>query len=615
MGAAGEGEEATGPAVAAPPLGQHRLLGGSGLAALIDDDGVVDWWCHPGLDDAPQLWSLLDPHGGTARWWNATGVRHVGLPAGPSARTTLNIDGERLSCIDALVPLGGRPVLIRLVRSTTRPLGITHELRAGGFGGASATITVATTGAAPHHVGGSTFCSLEAHPDRWEAVVLGSADAIAGAVQVPDLLDAISAADERARQLVDAAHVVRRHRDRVQTAMLVLDACTHPVTGAVVASPTTSIPEVPGADRQFDYRYAWIRDASLATGVAADVGRAEVTKRHVRWLTHRCLSCEGIPVPVVRASGGPVPDEVEVEGVAGWGGAQPVRVGNAAKDQVQLDGAGFAAEALWSLVRSGAGFGHAGYRAMAAVADHVAARPVGPSGGIWEFRTPIDGTSADVGRWILFDRVRRLSRLHEPWARARRARWREHEDAARQRVLAARLPSGALPLEYGGLDADAVGLLPVALGLLDHRSSAAASLVEGTLAELGLGTPVRAVARYSSDVDDGFDGKVGAFVPVSWLAVSALAQLDRIEDARALADRLCEALPGLQPEILDGDEPLGNLPLVWSHTEAARALYLLRVAELRRRYGRHAVVLWEVSRALRASRTRLLRPSGRLLTR
>jgi hypothetical protein len=602
--------------IPAPPLGRHRLVGGSGLAALIDDDAVVDWWCHPGPDGPPQLWSLLDPHGGTARWWNATGVRQVGLPAGPSARTTVNIDGEPVACWDALVPVGGHPLLVRLVRSTTRPLGVTHELRAGGFdtagggdgGGGAATIDVTSTGAPPHHVDGSTFCSLELQPDRWAAVVIGSPDALPRPVDVPALVDAVHDAEARAQRLVDACEVVQAHRERVETSLLVLDACTDPVTGPVVPAPTESLPEVPGADRQFDYRFAWLRDASLAAGVAAAVGRADVTRQHIDWLTDRCLRCEGVPVPVVRASGDEVPDEREVEGVAGWGGAQPVRIGNAAKGQVQADGAGLAADAVWSLVRTGAGFDRDAYRALAGVADEVARRPVGAEHGIWELRIPVEGASADLGRWILFDRARRLSLVHEPWARGRRREWWRHEDAARRRLLGGRLPSGAVPLVYGRLEADAAGLLAVVLGLLDPRSPDAAALVEGTIAELGIGDPLEAIARYPGDVDDGFDGKVGGFVPVSWMAVSALAQIGRLDDADALADRLCRALPGLQPEVLDDGEPLGNLPLVWSHAEAARALYALRVGQVRRRFGRVGVGLWTAWRALRTTRRA---PSGR----
>jgi hypothetical protein len=585
--------------VTAPPIGGHRLLGADGTAALLDPDGVVDWWCHPGLDDAPQLWSLLDPAGGTARWWNAVGVRRIGPPAGPTARTVVDVDGELLACWDGLLRIDDQPTLVRLVRSTTKPLGITHELRARGFGGSRATITARSSGSAPpHHVSDSTSTSLEARPDRWEAVVVGRPDVVARAVDVDALVAALEATERRTRELTEAAHVVRAHRDRVEVGLAVVDACTDARTGAVIAAPTTSLPEVPGADRQFDYRYAWLRDASLAAGVAAMVGRLDITQRHLDWLVERCLACEGIPAPVTRTDGEPVPDEVEVPDVAGWGGSRPVRVGNAARDQVQVDGPGEIAEALWTLAACG-GRRHPGaYRAVAAIADRLADEGPGPSGGIWELRDPADVANADVGRWLLADRCLRLSRLHQPLAWRRRRRWRRVERDARRRVLGGLLPSGAMPLVYGREEADGAGLLLVAVGLL--HGATAHQLVDGTLAELGVGTPVRAVRRYPAGTPDGFRGAEGAFVPVSWWAVSALARLGRVEEAQDLAERLCRALPGLQPEVLDGEEALGNTPLVWSHAEAMRALFLLRRAEVRARWRTPGMVAWQGARAVRA---------------
>jgi hypothetical protein len=582
----------------APPLDGYRLIGTEGTAALIDGDAVIDWWCHPHLDSPPQLWTLLDEHGGTARWWNATGSRSVGLPAGPSARTAVNIDGEVLSCWDSLLRIDGEPAIVRLIRSTTRVLGVTHELRAGGFDGSPATITVHSTGASPPHtVGASTFTSLEVAPDRWEAVVLARPGSLAHPLDVVRLRAAVHAAEARAEELADAAIVVTAHRDRVATGLLVLDACTDPGTGAVVAAPTTSVPEARGADRQFDYRYAWIRDASIAAAVAALVGRTDVVRSHLHWITDRCLSCEGIPTPVTRASGDPVPDEVEVDDVAGWGGSTPVRTGNAAKDQVQIDGAGAIAEAVWTLVTTGSGLARAAYRGVAVVADHVADLGPVPTGGMWELREPVDVASADIGRWLLLDRARRLSRVHQPLATRRRRRWREAEEAARGRVLSNLLPTGATPLVYGRPHADAAGLLLVIYRLLDRDDPVAHRVVDGTIQELGRGHPLTSILRYPNEVDDGFEGAVGAFVPACWWAVSALAQLGRVADAHDLADELCKALPALQPEILDG-EALGNLPLVWSHAEATRALYLLRAAGIRARWGSAGLALWRAGRVV-----------------
>jgi hypothetical protein len=588
----------------APPLGRHRLLGAAGTAALVDEHAVVDWWCPGRLDAEPQLWSLLDPAGGCARWWNATGLRTLGGPVGVCARTSVNIDGEVVSCWDALVPLDGQGVIARLVRTTTRPLGVTHELRAGGFLTPAARLSVrATAGDPPHHVDASTFVSLEARPDRWEAVVLGPPDALLRPLDVGELLTAIEQAERRAARLTRVSRVVTEHRDRVEHSLLVLDACTQPDTGAVVAAPTTSLPEARGGDRQFDYRFAWLRDASLAASIAALVGHPHATARHVDWLVDRCVACQGMPAPLTDVVGDEVPEEREVAHVVGWGGARPVRVGNAAKGQVQLDALGLVAEAVWILFSATGRLRPQGYRVVADLADLVLAEGPGPTHGIWEHREPRDFASADVGRWLLFDRAVRLGRVHRPWAWRRRRRWNRGAATARDRVLGGLLPSGALPLVHGEPAADATGLLAVLLGLVGREDPVAQRIVDGTLAELGIGDPIVGVLRYPDDADDGFQGRIGAFVPVSWWAVGALARVGRREEARDLADRLCRALPGLQPEVLDDGEALGNTPMVWSHAEAARALYLLRVADVRARFGRPGLVAWRLWRLLAAQRS------------
>jgi GH15 family glucan-1,4-alpha-glucosidase len=372
------------------------------------------------------------------------------------------------------------------------------------------------------------------------------------------------------------------------------------------------VPEVIGADRNFDYRYAWVRDASLAASIAALLGQPRTMARHVDWLLERCLACEGVPVPVTDVHGEPVPEEREVPHVAGLAGSQPVRVGNAARDQVQIDGAGFVAEAMWTLVATGGGPNQRAYRAVAHLADHVAGLEPAPTAGIWEQRRPSMVTSADVGSWLLFDRALKLRRLHEPWARRRRARWQQCLEEARARVFEQLLPSGALALERGGEDPDGAGLLLVVLGLLGRDDPRSHRLVDGTIEALGIGDPVVALRRYPAWVDAGFEGTEAAFVPVSWWAVSALARLDRGGEAHALADRLCAVTPGLQPEMLDpdGDGALGNAPLVWSHAEAARALYLLRIADLRRRWGAAGTTGWELARRVRLA-ARALQSRGR----
>jgi hypothetical protein len=572
------------------------------MAALLAPDGAVEWWCTPRLDSPPVLWRLLDDAGGAAVWRGAKPVSTIGTAASPCARTVVEVEGEPVACWDALLRLRGEPALVRLVRAVNAPLEVTHELTAAVFDpdadGGVLLRAHSVDGVHRDAGDGVVRTTLTATTDRWQAIVLQRSTAPDPPLDVPTLSATIGDAEDLAARRAAACGVVRDHRDRVETSLHVLDALAEPSTGAVVAAPTTSVPEVLGADRNFDYRFAWVRDASLAASVAALLGRPEATRDHVAWLLERCLACEGVPVPVTDVHGEPVPDERELRHVAGLAGSRPVRVGNAAGGQVQLDGAGFVAEAVWILAATGAGRPRRAYGAVVDLADHVADLAPEASAGIWEQRRPSPVVNADIGRWLLFDRALRLRWVHEPWSWRRWRRWHRARDDARDRVIGSIRADGSLPLDHGGACADSTGLLLVVFGLLSRHDPRARRLVDATLEHLGIGDPVVALRRYDREVDAGFDGEESAFVPVSWWAVSALARLDRREDAHALADRLCEATPGLQPEMLDpgGDGALGNIPLTWSHAEAARALYLLRIADLRARWTPAGAKAWQLAR-------------------
>jgi GH15 family glucan-1,4-alpha-glucosidase len=586
-------------------LEEHRLLGGDGMAALVAPDGAVEWWCTPRLDSPAVLWRMLDDDGGAAVWRDAKPVRSVGGPAGPCARTIVEVDGQPVSCWDGLVRIDGEPTLVRLVRAVRAPVEVVHELNAAVFDPNVTTgeHLLRVHGDAEHRAtaGGVLRSTLVATTERWSALVLRRSTAPPPPTDVASLRARMRDAEDEAATRRDASDVISSHRERVEVTLQVLDTCTEPTTGAVIAAPTTSVPEVLGADRNFDYRFAWVRDASLAASVAALLGRPEATRGHVDWLLDRCLGCDGVPTPVTDVFGEPVPPERELAHVAGLAGSKPVRVGNAARDQVQIDGAGFVAEAVWTLAVTAGSLRRDAYRAVADLADHVADLPVAPTAGIWELREPALVTDADVGRWLLFDRALRLCRVHQPWAHGRRRRWQRARGEAEARLVSSLLPSGALPVVHGRTEVDGAGLLLVVLRLLDPDDPRAARLVDATIEALAIGDPVVALRRYSAGFDVGFEGLESAFVPVSWWAVSALARLDRADEAHALADRLCEATPGLQPEMLDpgGDGALGNVPLVWSHAEAARALYLLRLADLRARWGGPGAAAWQGARVVR----------------
>ncbi len=510
-----------------------------------------------------------------------------------------------LECWDALLPHDDRgSALVRLVRCVTGPLYVTHALSLGGFdasvarwSGATALLQqgqVTVTGGRAELHGQVMRSRLCAPQGTWAALVIAfgsprAADPIALAAELADL-EASAARDEQALRLP----TLLPHR--ALDALAVMRACTDASTGAIVAAITTSLPEVPGADRQFDYRFSWLRDTSLAVSVAALLGNGAGGRTYLGFIRDMARADPGaLTSPLRDIRGGPVPVEREVSGVAGWAGSLPVRVGNDAAGQVQYDALGFLLEGLSVHVQTGGRLKDDMWSLACRTADELAVAPLVPTAGTWELRVPRLLVCADISRWIALDRAIWIARGWRP--RTGRRHWIVARRAARHRVLDALRPDGSLPQAYGDDEttADATALLVVIFGLLKGRDPRARRLVDATLEVLGVGPYLH---RYPPGGQDGFAGREGAFVPVCWWAVSALAKTERIEQARALAGDLDRRLPRLMPEEINPDtgHGLGNLPLVWSHAEAARALYLLDAAINRNRYGPVGHALWRIGR-------------------
>lgn len=562
-----------------PPIDAHRLLSDGRSTALLTPLAEIDWWCWPRMHSSPLAWSLLDRDGGKAWFVDAQLAQADEAPAGPTTRTTLRVGGVTIEVWDGMLACDDGSDLVRLVRALDAPLSVVHATRLGGFdvrelewadGRASLAdgrILVLRGGTTELGRDGTALTTLRAERGAWAHLSLQGHEDEHDPVE-------IAAAFARAEGAHHAAlaqcNLPSTHANRARHALAIVESCTDRLTGAVIASPTTSLPEAVGGDRQFDYRYAWLRDGAAAVSVAALLGRREAMDRAVSFLER--LGPDGIlGSPLHDVDGGPVPDEREVPCVDGWSRSRPVRVGNAASQQLQYDALGIVLDAMWTLTRSRPRVTSEQWAIVRALANRAVESFDEPSNGIWEIRSPASLVSADIGRWLALDRAVRIGRRTYPWAL--RGRWKRARDRARDRVLSAIRPDGTLPHEYGGDTVDASGLLLVVFGLLRHSDPRAAALVDGTVRALGSG-PL--LYRYPPDGSDGFSPGEAPFVPASWWAVSALSRLGR-RDAQARADAMCALLPTLLPEEYDPvrREALGNTPLVWSHAECARALFEL----------------------------------------
>jgi hypothetical protein len=608
----------------APDLGAHRLLGDGRTVAVLAPDATVRWWCAPSYDDVPLCWQLLDPDGGAAAFPDLVLFEADDAPAGATATTRLRGDDGIVEVRDGLLPCGDGVALVRLLRLVPRPGGgtasratVRHRLRLGGFDGEGVSFAVDgdvarglhhTRGAAQEVLvvadahaldDGALVSDLHLTDDAWTVLVVG----VGGDPgREPDaLIEAFEQRERRERAILSGARLPRLHPQRALDALAVLRACTYQPSGSVVAAPTTSLPEAVGHDRQFDYRFTWLRDASLSTAVAALLGQPGDARRYLDFVHEAWGDTDLLTRPMLDVRGGEVPDEREIPGVGGWGGSQPIRVGNGAKDQRQYDAVGLLTEAVSVYVQVGGQLDDRTWSLVRRLADDICDGDPGaaqPSHGIWEMRESRLLVDGDIGRWLVLDRAIWIARGWRPWTRRRR--WKAARDTIAERILGAVGDDGLLPQSYDGDPSrpDASSLMAVAFGLIEREDPRAGRLVDAVLSRLGSGPYLY---RYPPGGDDGFSGIEGAFLPMSFLAVTALARIGRVEEATARLDALCAVLPRLLSEEVDPmtGRLLGNTPLVWSHAELARALYVLDAAQRRDRWGAPGLWAWRLWRYVR----------------
>jgi GH15 family glucan-1,4-alpha-glucosidase len=365
------------------------------------------------------------------------------------------------------------------------------------------------------------------------------------------------------------------YREAVARARLVVQGLTYQPTGAVVAAATTSLPERPGGDANWDYRYAWLRDGGLMARALLDVTCADEAKRYFEWATLAAVSCrKGDDVQIVFGVAGERQlAERELGHLDGYAASRPVRVGNAAWSQRQLDAFGElldVADALGDdldLDEPTRGF-------LAQLVDRAAKQWRQPDAGIWEERDEDrHHTLSKVMCWVALDRGLRLAdRLGDA---AEPERWRAARDEIRETVLreAYNNDRGAFTGVLGGDELDAAVLLLPLVGFIDADDERMASTVRALQATLGADGLLHRVER----IDDA-----GAFLPTTFWLAAVQAQAGHEAAARATIDRglACANDLGLLAELGDPvtSAPLGNTPQVLSHVALISAITRLPVA-------------------------------------
>ncbi len=358
------------------------------------------------------------------------------------------------------------------------------------------------------------------------------------------------------------------HRDLLYRSAIVLKMLTHPRTGGIAAAPTTSLPEWIGGVRNWDYRYAWIRDASFTVQALMALGHSREARDFVEFAERAAMGEERQEHDVklmYDLHGRLAPDEDILEHLEGYQRSAPVRIGNAARLQSQHDVYGELIDCAFELVRHGERLPSDIYQFLARLADQACDVWREPDHGIWEFRSePGHYTYSKLMIWVALDRATRLAEQHSLHGDV--GRWRRNRDEVRQEILSRGYDGdvGAFVMAYGTKDLDGANLRIPMLEFLPCSDPRVQGTIDRTLEQL---TENGLVYRYR--VDDGLPGKEGAFGLCTFWMCEALVLSCRLDEARrmflGMVARRNHA--GLYSEEIDPstDAFLGNFPQAFTH--------------------------------------------------
>src|SRR4051794_28313626 len=591
-----------------PPIADYAFLSNCHTGALVAPDGSVDWLCVPAFDSPSAFGNLLDRGAGSFRFgpyginvptartyvpgthvltttWHTPGgwvVVHDTLAMGPRkgpdtitphTRPPADDDAEHLlvrtvECLEGSVEIelvcepafdyGRQPAAWTVVDDAG------HSADASGGGQTLRLTTDMSIGieggsARARHVlakGERAFCA-----PSW-------ADGLAAPTDADDAAARIEATVRFWRSWLDRARIPdHRLRHPLERSALTIKGLTYMPTGATVAALTTSLPETPGGERNWDYRYTWIRDTTFTLQALHYLNLDWEAAEFMQFVADLEPNADGGLQIMYGIDGRRDLTESTIDDLSGYEGARPVRIGNGAYDQRQNDVYGAVLDSLllhtsrsqhlprrlWPLVKS---------QAAAAIATWRE-----PDQGIWEARgEPQHYVSSKLMSWVALDRAAKLAAIRHDEVLGEQ--WRATAEEIRADILANGVTErGGLRQHYNTEAMDASTLLGALFGFLpgtDERMRNTVDAIDRELTENGF------VLRYRTDeTDDGLSGKEGTFLICSFWLVSALAVVGEMDRATGLMERLLRITSplGLYAEEFEVERArhLGNFPQAFSH--------------------------------------------------
>jgi GH15 family glucan-1,4-alpha-glucosidase len=581
----------------------YGLIGDLESAALVGRDGNIDWLCLPRFDSASCFAALVgdDRHGhwllapsGAA---GATSRRY--RPGTLILETDFETPDGAVRVID-FMPRRGRaaPRVMRIVEGLRGRVPMRMELLVRpDYGsvvpwveptadGASATSGPdsfrLTTPLELEVAHGSVTCAFDATEGTRERFTLSWNLSFEEVPPVEDADSALARTEAWWRDWSARSRYQGAYEDEVRTSLIALKAMTSETTGAVVAAPTTSLPEEIGGVRNWDYRYCWLRDSALALEALLAAGYLDEAVAFRDFLL-RVGTGDPESVQIMYGVGGERRlTEYELDDLPGYEGSRPVRVGNAASEQFQLDVYGEVAGVMSIAAEMLGRVEPRLWPRWRALVEYVETLWRRPDDGIWEARGPQRHyTYSKVMAWVVFDRAVKMAErfdLDAPLDRWRDVRDEIHREVCDQGYDADRR---TFTQYYGSSELDASVLNIPLVGFLPGTDERVTGTIDAVWRELGRDG---FVSRYSTaETDDGLPGDEGQFLACSFWLVSALALNDRIDDARTLFDRLLGLANdlGLLAEEYDvaRRRQIGNFPQAFSHLTLILAARAISTAE------------------------------------
>jgi GH15 family glucan-1,4-alpha-glucosidase len=572
------------------PLEQYGVISDGRTIALVGADAGIDWWCVPALDSPPVFDRLVT---------GEDGARFSLLPLEPFTaertyregsnvlETTFATERGAVRVTDSLNSghAGRLPwsELARRIEGLRGEVPMRVELQLGSRFGASEPACNVTPNDGAFQLGpllmqlrttddcavdeaageSAGRCSLEVHASagsRSTIALLATSEQPLMDSDIRDIDVRIDRSDQQWKDWTDDLRYDGPYRERVLRSALALKLLLFSPTGAIAAAATTSLPEKIGSEKNYDYRFAWLRDVAYSTKALLRIGGVEEAQAAFAWMMET-IERHGPEPRAFYTLAGELPPTATDSGAGGYHGSRPVRVGNDARDQLQLSVYGDVLETAELFTRTGNHLDARTREVLTSLTDQCAARWREPDAGLWELEDEQHYTMSKIGCWLALDRAAKLaadghldSERAAGWATIANdiLDWIDEHCWSERR---------SAYVQYAGCEAlDAALLLATRFGM--PRKERLESTRVAIQDELAVGA---LVYRYS-----GMPDEEGAFLATSFWLVEALAFLGHPDEARATMDELLEVTSGdlgLMSEMVDPETHafLGNLPQGLSH--------------------------------------------------